>query len=555
MPKIIFQENHIHSTYSDGQHTLAEIFEYNQLHDKLDLIITDHVDRKTNWFTKYAKEIRELRKLYKDFSVKIGCEVKIISESGDLNATDELLREAEFVVGSVHHFSGIKTMKPDELFKKEYELSRLLAVNKKIDILGHPFSMGMRFFGFNPDISLVESVYRLCIKNGIKFEYSKKNSPENIKKFLQMELTKGHINNFSFGSDVHKDISELGASAFDIVPPVNILITGAGAGVGQSLIKSAKLSNMKVRIITVDNDPLAAGLYTSDAAYLVPLKGDPNFIERIIDICRKEKVDILFPGTDVELETLSSNKMKIESMTSAKVIVSKVGSIRVADDKWRTYLFLKKNGFPYPKSWLSDSTEIKKLKFPVIVKPRNGARSIGVSIVKNKEELSTTLNATENPIIQEFLPQENQEFTCGSFFYNNKNYGVITAKRWLRNGDTYKAIFDHDIELEKFIAKVGSRLGVVGPCNFQLRKTNKGPVIFEINCRFSGTTGAASYLGFNVVNALIQKVVFRRPLKKLTFRESYMFRYWNETFTSKAEVLKITSSKQTQLPLSEKNIF
>lgn len=555
MLKIIFQDNHVHSTYSDGTKTLDEIFEYNQYHDKLDLIITDHVDKNTDWFDKYEKEIKELRKKYKEFSIKIGCEVKIIDETGELNTTDKILKKAEVVIGSVHHFQGIKSMTPQELSEREYQLTILLAKNPKIDILGHPFSMGQRVYNIDPKMSQVKTVYKLCVKNGIKFEYNKKNAPSIVRNFVLAEIDKGNIRNFSFGSDFHKDFSELGNSAFDVVPTVNILISGAGAGVGQSIIKSAKLSSIKKKIIAVDSNKLSAGLYVADAAYLVPLKNDPNFVNRLIEICQKEKVDLIFPGTDVELEVLASHKKVIEAKTSAKLVISNLASVRVADDKWKTYLFLKRNKFPYPKSWLDTDTKLEGLKFPVIVKPRMGARSIGVSLVKNKRELTSAINSTENPIIQEYLPQDNEEYTCGSFFYDNKNYGVIIAKRWLRNGDTYKAIFSHNRKLKKFISEVGKKLHIFGPCNFQLRKTGKGYIIFEINCRFSGTSGAASYLGFNVVNAIIQKMLFGRAIRQLSYKESYMFRYWTEIFSPKSEIDNLGNNDEIQCPASEKNIL
>src|SRR3989338_3701367 len=387
MLKIIFQDNHIHTTYSDGKKTLAEVFAYNQLHDKLDLIIADHVDKNTDWFYEYIKEIKELRRRYNEFSVKIGCEVKVCDETGTLNTTDKILNKAEVVIGSIHHFNGIKLMSPEELLEKEYQLTKLLAANKKIDILGHPFSMSQRFFNTNPSFSYIKSIYQLCVKNRIKFEYNKKTASENIRKFVLAEIDRGNIKNFSFGSDLHKDCSELGNSAFDVAPTINVLITGAGAGVGQSIIKSAKLSNMKTRIIAADNGRLSAGLYTANAAYLVPLKGDPDFVKRLIEICNEESVDLIFPGTDVELEVLSSHKKEIEANTSAKLIASNLNSVRIADDKWKTYLFLKKNGFPYPKSWLKENLDFENMKFPLVIKPRIGARSICVGVVKNKEEL------------------------------------------------------------------------------------------------------------------------------------------------------------------------
>ena len=132
---------------------------------------------------------------------------------------------------------------------------------------------------------------------------------------------------------------------------------------------------------------------------------------------------------------------------------------------------------------------------------------------------------------------------------------MLCGQRWLRNGDTYKANFKSDLKLEAFIAKVGEKLNLFGPCNFQLRKTKRGPVIFEINCRFSGTTGAMSYLGFNVANALVQILCLKRPPSNLYFKEAYMLRYWNEVFVNEAQMDALNKDGELVDPKADTNVF
>lgn len=553
MRQIIFEDNHFHSTYSDGSFTPRQIFDYNQLHDRLDVTITDHVDKNTDWFERYVADITELRRRYNDFKVKIGCEVKIIDESGELNTTDGILNRAEVVVGVVHLFPGIKSLNQEELIEKEFVMTTLLAQNKKINVLGHPFCMVSRFFKADVPERYVREVYEFCVKNGIKFEYNRKNCPASIRKLVISEIAKGNIKNFSFGSEMHQDLSELGSSAFDIADPVNVLVTGAGAGVGQSIMKSIKLSSVKTKITAVDSDYRTAGLYRADSAYTVPRCGASDYIPKIIEICQQEKIDLIFVGTDVELMILAEHKEAIESQTSATVIVSDLKTVNIANDKWQTVEFLKSAQLPYPRTW--QAQDLSRATLPAVVKPRIGARSVDVVAVETMDELKRVVNNITDPIIQEHLADDDHEYTCGGFFYESECYGVICAQRWLRNGDTYKAYFCHDAELEAFIKKVGGKLNISGPCNFQLRKTRGVIKIFEINCRFSGTTGAASFLGFNVANALMQKIIFGRPLRPLDFKESLMLRYWNEVFIDQeqAETLKIDGALSSAK--SEVNIF
>ena len=46
---------------------------------------------------------------------------------------------------------------------------------------------------------------------------------------------------------------------------------------------------------------------------------------------------------------------------------------------------------------------------------------------------------------------------------------------------------------------------VLGATNFQLKLTKKGPVIFEINPRFSGTTHIRSLFGLNEIDIILNK--------------------------------------------------
>lgn len=559
-PKIkrqtFFEDNHIHSTYSDGQHSLGELLEYNHFHDQLDLTMTDHVNKETDWFFQYIEEIKRYRKQYPHFAIRIGCEVKIL-EDGTLNTRKDILDAAEVIVGSVHHFSNIKSLGKEELLEKEYTLTKVLARHPDIDVLGHPFSMGQRFHKHTPPIEYVETVYRLCVENGIRFELSPKFASEPIRELAAREIAKGNRNNFSFGSDVHKSCGEIGDAAHAFAEPITVFVTGGGAGVGQSILKSLKLSKVRTRVIVGDSSPLAVGLYRAQASHIIPRADNPTYLTALEKICRAEQVDLLLIGTDVELNVFAQNKAAFEKATGACVIVSDPETVAISDDKWETVGFLKSHGFPHVRSALVDSADafIRDVEFPIVVKPRIGARSVGFRVVPNEVVLRSALQKDATLILQEYLQKEDEEYTCGAFFYEGSCYGVAVMKRWLRNGDTYKAIALRDPEMERFVEAVGKKLRIVGPCNFQLRKSGDDFKIFEINCRFSGTTGAASALGFNVVNALLQKLFFNRPLRPLAVRESYIFRYWNEVFAAPEEVETLTERGRLEEAHSDTNLF
>src|SRR5258708_29770088 len=160
---------------------------------------------------------------------------------------------------------------------------------------------------------------------------------------------------------------------------MKVLVTGAGALLGQGIIKSLRLAPTNYEIIAVDPDPRSVGLYWADKAYLIPLAADPSYLERLTRIIALERPDIVLVGTDVELMIFAINKSLIESEYSTHVIVSPPEVIRIADDKWLTYQFLVANGFPHPQSALPNDVSdlLRQCDFPLVVKPRSGARSVG----------------------------------------------------------------------------------------------------------------------------------------------------------------------------------
>ena len=51
---------------------------------------------------------------------------------------------------------------------------------------------------------------------------------------------------------------------------INILVTGAGSGVGQSIIKSLNISKLNLSILSADINAYNAGLYRTKKSILIP---------------------------------------------------------------------------------------------------------------------------------------------------------------------------------------------------------------------------------------------------------------------------------------------
>lgn len=312
-----------------------------------------------------------------------------------------------------------------------------------------------------------------------------------------------------------------------------ILVTGVGGGVGQSVCKS--LQGAGCRVVGADAGREAAGLYAVDVARLVPPTSSPDYIDRVLDICREEGVCLAFPGLEPDLFAFSAAAGRLRA-AGVVPVVSDPSVIRLCDDKLLTARFLAEHGFPAPRTVPLEGRALPDLPFPFVLKPRTGgARSIGVFVVRDRDDFELRVRKLdpENYIAQEHI--DGPEYTCGSVNFDGRCFGTIVMRRQLRDGDTYKAFVEEDAALSAYLTRVAEALRPFGACNFQLRKRGDEPLIFEINARCSGTTAARSLAGFNeprmIVDHLLAGVTPTYQIRPIA-----ILRYWKELVVDPARI-------------------
>ncbi len=62
---------------------------------------------------------------------------------------------------------------------------------------------------------------------------------------------------------------------------IKLMVTGAGAVLGQGIIKSLRASSLPCEIVALDPNPLSVGLYWADRGALVPMANEPHYAEVI----------------------------------------------------------------------------------------------------------------------------------------------------------------------------------------------------------------------------------------------------------------------------------
>ena len=124
-------------------------------------------------------------------------------------------------------------------------------------------------------------------------------------------------------------------------------------------------------------------------------------------------------------------------------------------------------------------------------------------------------------------------------------------KRELKDGNTYRAFVEDYPTVTNAVQRMAVALNSFGPANFQLRLTVKGPTVFEINARFSGTTPLRVALGFNEVEATLRRVVLGETIEPLTYRKGVVLRYMNEMVVPFEEYQKLAEGGYLDHPRAE----
>ena len=323
---------------------------------------------------------------------------------------------------------------------------------------------------------------------------------------------------------------------------MKVFVTGAGAVLGQGIIKSLRQSTLSCTIVAADPNPLSSGLYWADQAYRIPLAHEPDFAARIDELLDRERPDILLVGTDVELFFFAEQRARIEAQFGTHVLVSNPRVIAIADDKLETARFFASMGLHPPRSACAQDEEaldavIAEVGFPLIVKPRIGARSVGVSIVRDREGLEQALAVRDGLVVQECVGDPDCEYTASVLVFDGEVQASIVMRRDLRDGNTYRAYTADYPELNEKVRAMGRALQPHGPANFQFRTDTDGTArVFEINARFSGTTPLRAMAGFNEVEMCVRRLLHGSPIIQPAVRSGVILRYLDEMFVPQERI-------------------
>ena len=318
---------------------------------------------------------------------------------------------------------------------------------------------------------------------------------------------------------------------------LTILVSACGAQFMPGLVDCLKNNGERnIKIIGVDMGDDPTVLQMVDACYCTPKATDSSYVDRLLEICKKEKVDVVMPFMSVELLPLIDRKKEFENL-GVKVSVSDRHSVEITNNKYSFYRFLKENNLKVPKfahikKWEDLIPACEACGYPknaVCVKATESSGSRGVRIIKpniskfdllfnekpnsfytTMDNLLETLKEKETMpemMAMEYLPgeegsvdllAENGKILYMAYRESNVNLHSIPQMATLRKNK----------EAYEIAEKVVSALGLSGSADLDFKNDENGhPVLMEINPRIAATMRIFKEGGLNLPYLRIKQLL------------------------------------------------
>lgn len=318
---------------------------------------------------------------------------------------------------------------------------------------------------------------------------------------------------------------------------ITVLITAAGNVFMPGTTACLKNNGERnIRLIGADMNDDSTMLEMVDAYYPVPRGDDASYVDVLLDICKKETVDVVLPIMSVELEALAKNRGRFEEI-GTKVSVSEIEPLEIANDKLKLLDYMKKQGLPCAEfKAVSSIEELKKTAFEmgypnqkVCIKTTHGSGSRGFRILDAAQsklerflhekpnsdsvsleemvEILSGSDALRDMIVMEYLP--GIEYTVDLLAdKGNVLYNCARRSTNMDNSIMLDGIVDCNPAVLNICRVVVEKLGLDGNIGFDVKCREDGtPIIMECNPRITAGIPLFKAAGVNLPYLCVKKLL------------------------------------------------
>lgn len=246
------------------------------------------------------------------------------------------------------------------------------------------------------------------------------------------------------------------------------------------------------KIVATDITNTAPALYFADTFYLVPPISDPSYIETILDICRKEKIQAISTCIDPEIMLLARHREEFTKI-GVLVLAPATETAEICFDKFKMYTYLTECGVPTVQTYGDIASAEAALaegiiSFPVFVKPRTGSGSVGARKVHDLQALRDAFEMDPGLIAQEYM---GDALDLDADVYvdtvSHETVAVFTKRKLeTKIGGASKTVSFKDEKLVRFLVDALKHFSFNGPIDVDVFCRNGEYYLSEVNPRFGG---------------------------------------------------------------------
>ncbi len=238
---------------------------------------------------------------------------------------------------------------------------------------------------------------------------------------------------------------------------------------------------------------------------------EERYIRDIEKICRKDRIDTIFPSYDPQVYILAKNRQRLAQL-GVQVLAPDYGTLQTLLDKSQTLKMAAAAGFPHPETYVVGEHDLadlaQRIEPPWVVRPTASARSRGMEVIQTREELEPAvkrLQARHSKLIfQEYIPGKLKQNFYMLIGRDNEILSMISPKVLRTSHRVYRnssaaVLFNHQHEYSERVRELVRGLNWHGGLTVQTKIDSRDgtPKLMEINPRFGSHTWYTTEMGIN----------------------------------------------------------
>lgn len=164
--------------------------------------------------------------------------------------------------------------------------------------------------------------------------------------------------------------------------PPRVLVTGAGSGAANNLMRSLRAGDRRLRIVGCHDDRFVLRKSAADRNWLVPPNDHPGIARALADVIRRERISVVIPTDDEDVHAVSRVRRRLRCI----VFLPPHAVVRRCQDKFAMMVALRRASVPVaPTRAVTDRRSVdaafRRLGTPLWCRMRAGQGSMGATPV------------------------------------------------------------------------------------------------------------------------------------------------------------------------------